>query len=199
MNWRNRYRPSADATLVLASTALVLVLMLFTGLYLVWDRWQKYEAALEAIEPRVARLAGILVARDDIASTLDATRVRAAAYAYPHTLDPARVASELQSRVRDVFQGAGMSVQGSQQMPPRSAPDHQEIALVVNAQGGLPELEAALRTLRTLSPRLRIESITLQPSIIRTSARLRQPVGGRNPPQMLSVQIRLVANRLTSP
>lgn len=197
MNRRNRYRPSADATLVLVSTALVLVLLLVTGLYLVWERWQKYDAALEAIEPRVARVAGILVARDDIASTLDATRARAAAYAYPHTLDPARVASELQNRVRDVFQGAGMSVQGSQQMPPRSAPDHQEIALVVNAQGELPQLEAALGKLRSLSPRLRIESITLQPLIRRPSARQRQV--GVTSPQTLSLQIRLVANRLMSP
>lgn len=149
----------------------------------------RYEAALDGANPRIARLAGVLEASDEITAALDVARGAAARYAYPSDLESARAASDFQTRIRDVFQAAGMNVVGTQQFPARDVEGMEEISLGVSAQGSLEQLRGALAALRNVSPVVRVEQIRLQPVVIAATP-------DQNPPQQLNVQARFMAIRM---
>lgn len=178
-----------DGHFTLAHVACALFFALAMVVWALVHQWQKYEDVLGSAAPRVARLAGLLEARAAIEAQLEASRIAMQSYAYPASTDAARVASDLQARVRDVFQAAGMSVAGSQQFPIRPGQSYDEILMSVSALGTLTQFNAALEGVRELAPVAMIEHLRIQPQFIATAANER-------PSQVVSIQVRLVTIRM---
>lgn len=164
-----------------------LVLLLLAG-WLGWLQWQRYEAALDAATPRIARLQGIALSHAELAQALEAGRATLAQFAYPASLESSRAAAELEARVREAFVGAGVNIIGSQQMPARAGSGYEEIVLSLSVQGDLAQILHGLRSLDGLVPKLRIEQLRLQPMDIH-----------RPDAQSVNAQLRVVALRLQGP
>jgi general secretion pathway protein M len=169
----------------------VLALFFSIAIWLGWVQWQHYDAVLETVTPRIARMQGIAIAHQDIREVLTTTRAILSDYAYPAEVESARVASDFQGRVRDAFQAAGLNIVGSQLLPARPNAGFDEIGLSLSLQGGLPQLQRGLTALQAIVPRVRVEQIRLQPLATRQAQAQSQ-----SPAQQLNVQTRLIVFRI---
>lgn len=162
-----------------SAALLVVVALLFA-----WAQWQRYDAVLATDEPRIARVTGIMQAREAIEEALQLARQKVSGYGYPADTEVAKVASDLQAKMRDAFQSAGLNIVGSQQFPPRIVGEYQEVAMSVSAMGDTGQVQKALEALTRLVPHVRVEQLRLQPVIIATNIT-------QQPPQQISLQARL--------
>jgi hypothetical protein len=157
-----RLTPEAAWVLVVGAVLCALVVAVCT--YFAWERWQRYQDFLSDAEPRIARLQGLVQSEQAIAEALDAARARVADYTYPESVEPTRAAADLQNRVRDALQGAGVRITDSQQLPGRRVDGLEEISLNIGFLAELPQLERSLSGLMQLTPYVRIERLRLQPA-----------------------------------
>jgi hypothetical protein len=157
-------RLTPEAAWVFVVGALLCALFVAACAYFAWERWQRYQDFLSDAEPRIARLQGLVQSEEAIAEALAAARARVADYAYPESVEPTRAASDLQNRVRDALQGAGVRITDSQQLPGRRVDGLEEISLNLGFLAELPQLESALASLMQLTPYVRIERLRLQPA-----------------------------------
>lgn len=177
--------------MVVTVLAGALALLAITVIWLGWVQWQRYDAVLETVTPRIARMQGIAMAHQEIGEALAATRAVLSDYAYPVEVESARAASDFQTRVRDVLQAAGLNIVGSQQYPARPGAGFDEIGLSLSLQGDLPQLQRGLAALQAIAPRVRVEQIRLQPLATRQAQAQSQ-----SPAQQLNVQTRLIVFRI---
>lgn len=170
----------------LAGLAVALCVL---AVWLGWVQWQRYDAALDAAAPRIARVQGLAMAHQEIGAALEGTRAILSRYAYPPEVEAVRAASDFQTRVRDVLQAAGLNIVGSQQFPARAGAGFEEIGLSLSLQGTLPQLRIGMTALRTVAPRVRVDQMRLQP--VDSRAGQDKPVA-----QQLNVQARLIVFRI---
>lgn len=194
MNWMrvpDRSRVVVGATVGLAALLLVMAISHFMALRADFAR------EIDLIEPRTARLLGIL----ETADQLEAAGGRAAAMlrelAYPAGRDSATMAAGLQQDVREVLTAAGMSVTGSQVLPVRRAQGHDRLTLDITAEGNIQSLDEALSGLALMRPLVFIESLKVKP--VRTRARRgAKPEAGATDPRQVNVRLQCFALRLHS-
>jgi general secretion pathway protein M len=180
--------------MLILSVLILSALLMLVGLY--QYKWAQYAQVLDDLEPRIARLQGLLEARDAIQEALQQASQDVSRLAYPASVDASRAVSDLQSKVRDALAAAGLEVVGSQAMPPRNKGVTEEFVLMISARGGLVQLHAGLRALALLAPRVRVELAQLAP--VNNMGARGGAVAGTEP-QLLGVQLRLVAVRLLEP
>lgn len=182
-------RREQDARLVRhVLIAALAVIFLLTAIVSLWQ-WQRYNTHREELAPRIARLQGLLGARDALQSTAANARAAAARYAYPASMDIAHAESDFQSQVRQLFQQAGMNIANTRQLPTREQEESDLLQLELDVTGSLPQLNQVLHKLPTLSPFMRVDSLRLLPL---RSVTAQQP----DPEQTLNIQIRISCNRL---
>lgn len=182
-------RRQQDARLVrLLAVSVLAAIFLLTALVSLWQ-WQRYNAHREDLAPRIARLQGLLGARDTLQNTTAAARNAAARYAYPSTTDIAHAESDFQSKVRQLFQQAGMNIANTRQLPTQEQEESDLLQLELNVTGDLPQLNQVLHNLPELTPFMRVDSLNLRAMRIATA---QQP----NPEQTLNIRIRIRCNRL---
>lgn len=182
-------RREQDARLVRhVLIAALAVIFLLTAIVSLWQ-WQRYNTHREELAPRIARLQGLLGARDALQSTAANARAAAARYAYPASMDIAHAESDFQSQVRQLFQQAGMNIANTRQLPTREQEESDLLQLELDVTGSLPQLNQVLHKLPTLAPFMRVDSLRLLPL---RSVTAQQP----DPEQTLNIQIRISCNRL---
>ncbi|MBR4736424.1 MAG: hypothetical protein IK051_02025 [Rhodocyclaceae bacterium] len=182
-------RREQDARLVRhVLIAALAVIFLLTAIVSLWQ-WQRYNTHREELAPRIARLQGLLGARDALQSTAANARAAAARYAYPASMDIAHAESDFQSQVRQLFQQAGMSIANTRQLPTREQEESDLLQLELDVTGSLPQLNQVLHKLPKLAPFMRVDSLRLLPL---RPATAQQP----DPEQTLNIQIRISCNRL---
>lgn len=172
-------------TLLLGALAAIFLLAALVSLW----QWQRYNAHREDLAPRIARLQGLLGARDALQGTAASARRAAARYAYPASMDIAHAESDFQSQVRQLFQQAGMNIANTRQLPTREQEESDLLQLELDVTGELPQLNQVLHNLPKLSPFMRVDSLRLLPL---RPATAQQP----DPVQTLNIQIRISCNRL---
>jgi len=116
------------------------------------------------LEPRVARLAGMLEEREAVLAQSNSAAEALAERVYPAQDDVSALSASLQSRVRQLFADAGMQVRNSQVLPPRDREHFQQVAIKVTVEGTLPALDAALAAVARERPRLLVESFETYPA-----------------------------------
>lgn len=172
---------------VLAASVLVLLLPLLGGGIFVYQKHQWAKARLAELEPRHARLAGILAAQPE----LDKANVQAAqildAYLYSSDKVLNQAGNEVQQQVRDILSAGGLRVGSSQVLPSKTDDSgFDRIQLSIKAEGELLALQTAMVGLQTIKPAVFVDSLTV--SVVGAAR--------ADAPQNLSVQMQLSAWRV---
>lgn len=161
MNWLRSHRRTAW---ICGLTLLLPVVLFFNALLGLWDVRQEAQAGIDRIQPRLARLQGLINFEDQLREAAEKVDTQVAELVYPATEDRTTVAAELQSQVRDIFGDAGLSVTNSQVLPVREQGNFDYIGVKLTVRGELPALDAALAGLATYLPLVLVESLDVYPA-----------------------------------
>jgi len=187
MNWLQNYRKSA---LIVGMTLALPLLLVVTLIGDFWVMRQDSQREIERLEPRIARLAGLLESEAQLqvaAGRVDSTVV---SLVYPQSDVLATVSAALQSNVREIMVEAGLTVSNSQILPVVNKDGYDRIGLKLTVAGGLASLDAALSELMLYSPLLLIESIEVWPA--RTVRKKNKPAE-----QKITASLQLLTLRVT--
>jgi len=149
------------------SLGIIALLVLYWVLHF-WLLRQGFAGEIEAIQPRTARLLGIMASFDqlEVASTEAGGVLRE--FAYPANRDSATTAAAMQQDIRELMTGAGLSISGSQILPVRRADGFDRLGLDITAEGNIDALDEAFSSLGVMRPLVFVESVTVKPLRIRS-------------------------------
>ena len=177
-----RARVSLLLSLVLVCVLLVPVVDQFLF------RYEWASSTLEDLERRHARLLGLRDAGPAIASALGQATADLARYAYPAAQGADRIGADLQQRVRQIAERAGVSVVGSQILSVRPGEGMEVVPLGLTLETDMTGLRDFLGGLAAEQPSIQLESLVV------TMQRQR----GAQSEGRVRVQIQLNAVHLTS-
>ena len=161
MNWLRSHRQSA--MVVLATLALPL-LLLFYGIGELWGKRMDYQRDIDRLEPRVARMLGVLEYKDQLLGAYEAVDTQVVNLVYPAEQNRAEVSADLQKNVLGLLRQAGLSITNSQVLPVRERDGFDYIGLKLTVSGELAALDEALSALSAYIPILLVESIDVWPA-----------------------------------
>jgi general secretion pathway protein M len=183
------------ATIVVGmSLGFVLLVVLYWLLHF-WFLHQDFAAEIEAIEPKTARLLGIMQSVDQLGVASSEASARLRELAYGADRDSATTAAAMQQSIRELMTGAGLSISGSQILPQRKSEAFDRLSLDITAQGNIEALDAVLSGLETMRPLVFIEALKVNPERSRGRGRGQQAeVAGD--PRNLTARFQLFSLRL---
>jgi len=161
VNWIRLHRRAA---LLVGLTLLLPVFFYVKTVFGLLGLGFDFAADRGRIEPRVARLQGLLENEAELTQQSQLAAARLREVAFPSTEDPSAMAARLQSDVRQILAEAGMSVSNSQVMPVRPGEQFDQVAVKLTVTGTLPGLDAALIGIAAYRPQLLVESLDTFPS-----------------------------------
>lgn len=174
-------RDSAAAVIALG----VLVLLAGLAVFYVINKHQWAQARLAELEPRYARMAGLTAAQTDLERAESQVRETLQQLAYPSSQEATQAGNNAQQRARSVFGRAGLEVQSSQVLPPKSDKQYDRVVVTLRMEGDLLALQSALVALASEAPAMFVESFATQAVV----------AAKPDAPQRLSVQINLFVLR----
>ena len=148
----------------------VLWLLLAGGVLLAalaWAGWTvvaKYRqasATIAEIDPRHARMAGMLQNKELFAQSQSALQASLAEFVYPAEEDPSQTGNGALQRVRELATARGLRVTSSQAATPREDKGFDRIGLNLRVEGDWPQLVALLRELAQLRPAVYTSTLQL--------------------------------------
>lgn len=143
--------------LLLAAVLLYIVVALATWFF-------RYDARLNELEPRIARLQGYTLSVDELRSSTVQAQQTLSEVAFPSTVDAAATGTEVQQIVRRYMEAAGFSVTGSQLLAPRAHDGFDEIRVALDVSGPMEALDQVLVDLSASRPVLLVSDINLAPA-----------------------------------
>ena len=158
---RRNLRPDQWA-LALAAAALVLLLAV-AALWLAGVH-TRAAARLAEIEPRHARLAGMLQNGEQLAQAEQALQANLAEFLYPPDADAGQVGNSVLQRVREIATAQELRVTSSQVAAPAEDKDHpgfERIGLNLRVEGEWARLQALLAALPRERPAIYSRNIQL--------------------------------------
>jgi general secretion pathway protein M len=123
-----------------------------------------YRDQIESIEPRLARLQGLIEKESDIRVSLEGISTIVTDNIYAKSTAAAGVAASLQAEARRVLSDAGMEVTNSQVLPPRKRNAFDYVSVKVVARGTLEQLDEGLAEFGRFRPVVFIESLDAFPN-----------------------------------
>lgn len=154
-----RYR----AVIVVAITFVMLGGCVVAGAMYVRSKERWADAKLDEIEPRYARLKGLMLAENELRTASSAVQENVEKVVYPASLEVDRASSELQQRVKKLFESAGMTVVTSRILEPKPGKEFDLLSVSFSVNGGLSNLQTALSAIRREAPLLKVDDFVLQP------------------------------------
>lgn len=185
MNWLRLHQRTAW---ICGLTLLLPALLYFNALLGLWGMYHAANAEMERIEPRIARLQGLIDYQDRLSEAAVAVDSKVLELVYPASQEQTAVSAELQTRVRDIFAKAGLSVTNSQVLPVREQGNFDYIGVTLTMTGSLPALDEALAGIAAYLPLVLVESLEVYPSRV---ARGR----GESEPQQITASLKLLSLR----
>lgn len=182
-------------TIVVGGTLGLVALVVLGAVVHFWSMRQQFAGEIGGIQPRTARLVGILEYADELEAASAIGRNVVRDVAYPPGPDSATVAATMQQDVRELMTDAGMSVTGSQVLTTRRAEGYDQLTLDITAEGNINALDEALAELEMMRPLIFIESARFKPE----RRRSRRSSGQDNPdtdPRRVTARLKLFALRL---
>ena len=161
MSWLRLHQRTAW---ICGLTLLLPVLVYLNAMLGVWGARQSAQAEIERIQPRLARLEGLIDHESPLREAAEAVDSQVLELVYPAVQDQAAVATELQTNVRDIFSKAGLSVSNSQVLPAREQGSFDYIAVKLTVNGGLAALDEALAGIGAYLPLVLVESLDVYPA-----------------------------------
>lgn len=161
MSWFRLHRRSAVlVALTLALPIFLYLKVLFGVLGLAFE----YRGERERVEPRAARLQGLLAQESLLLERRDAAQDALSALVYPATEDSQALAAALQAEVRQIVADAGLATTNSQVLRTRESENFDRVAVKLTVAGTLPALDAALIGIAAARPGLLLESLDVFPA-----------------------------------
>ena len=161
MSWLRSHRRTAW---ICGVTLLLPLLVYLNALVGFWGMYRDARSGIERLEPRVARLQGLIDYEDQLRAASAAVDSKVLELVYPATDDQATVAAALQTNVRDIFGEAGLSVSNSQVLPARAQGNFDYVGVKLTVTGDLPALDEALAGIAAYLPLVLVESLEVYPA-----------------------------------
>ena len=160
MNWWQLHRRSA---VIIAVTLLLPALLYINAVLSLLSARSHYQADIDALQPRIGRLRGLLEHEDQLRASTAAIDQQVLNLVYPASDDRTTVSAQLQTDVRQLLVAAGLSVSNSQVLPVRERDTFDYIAVRVTVTGSLVGLDAALSAIADDVPVVLVESLDVWP------------------------------------
>lgn len=154
-----RWRPIVAVGLCVAAAA---ALFGSGGLWLASMRSDALEVVGE-IEPRYARLLGLVRSQPELETRLQQAREVAGRLALPADVELPRAGADLQQLLRKLAEAAGLGVSGTQILPPQVEDGLELVAVTLNVEAEVPGLQRFLAEVAAESPRITVRSMVVQP------------------------------------
>ncbi len=168
-------------------TALALMALVALALSGLYGSFLGARGELEHIEPRYARLAGLVRAEKALDRELAAVREQARQLALPADADADAAGARLQQDLRKLAEETGNTVSVSQVLARESGRDEHRLAIMLRVDGEIDALQRLLAAIERQRPLVFVDNLSV--------SRGRQRVG-RSVGRSLTSQINLVAYRL---
>ena len=139
-------RPRPEALWLLIAGALLLALLAWAS-WTVVAKYRQASAVLAEIEPRHARLAGLLQNQELLAQTDSALQANLIEHVGTAEEDPGQTGNAALQRVRELAAARELRVTSSQTAAPREDNGFDRIGLSLRVEGDWPALVALLREL----------------------------------------------------
>jgi general secretion pathway protein M len=124
----------------------------------------EYRAEISSIEPRVARMQGLIAKEGQIQESLAGVNTVVADHIYPNNSAAEAVAASLQAEARRILSEAGMDITNSQVLRPRKRDQFDYVAVKIVARGTLAQLDQGLSDLDQFRPVIFVESLDTFPN-----------------------------------
>lgn len=173
MNWLRDHRRSAWICGLTLSLPLIAFCYALTQTAAAGADYRREAAGLE---PRIARLAGLVDNQELIRASAQSADLGAGKLIFPATVDPVTAGTGLQKDLREIFAEAGLSVSNSQVLPVREEGDFDYIGLRLTVTGELGDLDIALSAVGEYEPRLFVTTIEVGPARARRGAQDTQEI-----------------------
>lgn len=161
MTWIKFHRRSA----VLAGLTVALPLYLFLlALGAMLSARADYRGQADAIEPRLARMQGLIVKEEQLQSSLAGVSNTVRDHIYPKSTAAAAVAASMQAEGRRILGDAGMDVTNSQVLRPRKRDQFDYVSVKIVARGTLEQLDEGLSEFARFRPVVFVESLDTFPN-----------------------------------
>lgn len=146
-----------------ALTVLILLLPLVgTGLY-AWNRHQLVQQLLADLEPRYARLLGLLQRQPDLKAMGVQANEQLARLTYPAGQDVSQAGNDAQQRIRSLFADSKLEVISIQVLPPpKEDSKFDRIPINLRVEGDLAGIQSALLRLSVQTPSVLVDSLSVQ-------------------------------------
>lgn len=161
MNWLRVHQRTA---LVCGLTLLLPALLYLGALFGLWGLRQASQEELDRLEPRIARLQGLIAHEGELREAAAAVESQVLGLVYPASQDRTTVSATLQTSVREVFTSAGLSVTNSLVLPVRERGNFDYISVKLTVSGELSGLDEAMVGIAQYLPLLLVETIDVTPA-----------------------------------
>ncbi|MFT3778206.1 MAG: type II secretion system protein GspM [Ottowia sp.] len=145
-------RAQRPETLWLLAGGALLLLALAWASWTVVSKYLQASARLAELEPRHARLAGLLQGSERFVQAEGAVQANLAQFVYPAEGDPSQTGNAALQRVRELAAARGLRVSSSQAAAPREDQGFDRIGLNLRVEGEWPQLVELLRELPQQRP-----------------------------------------------
>ena len=130
--------------------------------YTIYGKHQMAARRMAELEPRHARLQGLLGGANALQQAQTQAQGMVAQYVYPAETDANQVGNAAQQRVRNLFTTAGLQIVSSQVMPAKAEKNYDRVPLAVRAEGDLLALQGALVGLSGQTPAIVVRGMNVQ-------------------------------------
>ncbi len=159
--WVQRHRRSA---IVCGLTALLPTLLFLKVLAAVWGLRADAAGAIDNLEPRIARMQGVLTVQEQLTDLARDAQARRGELVYPASADRNAVAASLQSSLRQLMADAGLTIADSQVLPVREEEKFDFIGIRLTVAGDMASIDRALAELAAFQPLVLIEAVDMFPT-----------------------------------
>lgn len=167
----------------------LLIVLLFVMVFMPLLSWNLESVQrIEQAQPRIGRLLGFEGSTETLESALRSSRVAMDSFLHRREAGEASVGSAAQRQLRQIAEGAGFTVQGSQVMAPVSDDELIDTRVGVDLIGDLESLEGFLDALGQERPFLLPRELKLSPINAR-----------RGQPQAQNVSVKFVVSAFSQP
>jgi general secretion pathway protein M len=185
VNWLRAHRRTA---LLVGLTLLLPAYLYLSSLIKLIGLGLDYRGERSRLEPRLARVQGLLMEREELQSQSARAAQVLREQVYADAQDPSALAASLQAEARQIFIEAGLAISNSQVLPLRRGELFDEVAVKIAVEGSIAALDGALVGIAAHRPRMLVEAIDVFP--VQGPGR-----GAEQARQMLSAVVQLKALR----
>ena len=148
-----------------ALTVLAVLLPIAGGGLYVWSVHQRAQSRLTDLEPRYARLAGLVERRADLKTLGVQVGEELARLAYPAAQDVTKAGNDAQQRIRALYADSKLDIISIQVLPARQEDKESKfdrISIDLRVEGDLTGMQNALALLASQTPVVLVDSLALQ-------------------------------------